>query len=108
LTVLVYPSSAPSTFRLHDEDDEVTTLGARKVGTTIEVSLSRAVATTILRVRTDVAPVEVRVGALPVPLHESRAAFDVASSGWWADPENRCAWVKLGASASSLEVVLTP
>jgi len=108
LTVLVYPSSAPSTFRLHDEDDEVTTLGVRKVGTTIEVSLSRAVATTILRVRTDVAPVEVRVGALPVPLHESRDAFDVASSGWWADPENRCAWVKLGASASSLEVVLTP
>ncbi|MEO6574920.1 MAG: TIM-barrel domain-containing protein, partial [Polyangiaceae bacterium] len=60
LTVLVYPGP-PSTFKLHDEDDKITLLGARAIGTGAEITMDRALRPVILRVRADAAPATVTI-----------------------------------------------
>lgn len=98
LTVLVYPGSTSSSFRLHDEDDAVTTLGASAKGTGFSVTLSRALRDTLLRVRADTSPSKVLVDSQPSPQLVDRAAFDAAGAGWFYEASTRSVWVRVAAS----------
>lgn len=64
LTVLVFPGP-PSTFKLHDDDDALTTITAHSVGTGAEITIYRALRPVILRVRADAAPASVTVDGAP-------------------------------------------
>jgi alpha-glucosidase (family GH31 glycosyl hydrolase) len=107
LTVAVWPAATPSSFVLHELDDTTTMIGAGRIGASAIISLSRAVAPTILRVRTDAGTAQVTLGGQALPAHADRAAFDAASSGWFHDPSVRATWVKLPAAAGTQNIVLT-
>ena len=99
LTILIYPGVSASSFNLHDDDDEVTTITADGAS----VTLSRTVTATILRLRLDATSM-VAVGGDPATAHATREAFDAASSGWYADPAMRSIWVKLAAGLGTTTV----
>jgi alpha-D-xyloside xylohydrolase len=61
LTLLVWPSAGESSFKLHEEDDTVTTIDAK--GTTITVST--APKPIVFRVHADTAPVSVTLDGAP-------------------------------------------
>lgn len=106
LSVLVYPSSTPTAFRLHDDDDAVTTLSASSSGAEIKIEISRALREVIVRVRTEAEASEVRVGGVSLAQHADRAAFDAATQGWWGDPASNATWVKLGPATSPQSLVI--
>ncbi|MFT3774807.1 MAG: glycoside hydrolase family 31 protein [Minicystis sp.] len=95
LTVLVYPDTTQSTFRLHEEDESVTTIGAKATATGFSVTLSVAQRDTLLRVRSDAAPPKVQVDGKQVAMLADRAAFDAATEGWFYEAATRSAWVKV-------------
>ncbi len=100
LTLLVWPASAETTFRIHDEDGEVTTVTARDTA----VTLSRAPDGAYLRVRLDAEPAAVTLGGAALPSRASRAELDAGTEGWWWDAAVRSAWVKLAPSDAELAV----
>jgi alpha-glucosidase (family GH31 glycosyl hydrolase) len=104
LTLLVYPDAAPSTFRLHDEDDALTTIDATGSGAGFTIGLSRALRDTILRVRADAPPSGVELGGAPLAAHATRAALDAAPSGWFLDAAARSVWIKVPASAAKVTI----
>lgn len=106
LTVLVYPDSATSSFLLHDADDQVTEIEAQRTASGARVVLSRSLASTILRIRADAVPSDVRVGGESATEHADRVAFDGAAAGWLSDAENRWVWVKLGPASDVVQVEL--
>lgn len=108
LTVLVYPGATESSFRLHDDDEAVTTFRAKATAEGVEVTLSRALSPTLLRVRTDTMPSVVRVGGGFLDEHADRTAFDAASAGFFTEVEKRVTWVKVMPSSSPVSVDLLP
>ena len=101
LTVLAWPGASTSTFTVHDEDGQTTTLTAVRDASSTTVTVSRAPGGLVLRVWTESRVVR-SVGALP--LQASRTDFDAAESGWLKD--GSYTWVRLGPSAGPLEVRL--
>ncbi len=65
-TVLVWPSSAPTSFALREDDDAITTLEARG-GSSVQVKASAVVKPLALRIRLDAAPKEVTVDGAAAP-----------------------------------------
>lgn len=104
LTALIYPDTTPSTFRLHDEDDVVTTIDAKATAVGFSVTLSRALRETLLRIRADVAPAKVQVDAKQVAKLADRAAFDAAAEGWFYEAATRSAWVRV-AKGTAMRMV---
>lgn len=104
LTVLVYPDATATSFRLHDEDEAVTTIEAAATAGGARVTLSRALRETLLRVRADAAPAAVTVDGQPAPEHATRDAFDAAASGWTYDAAGRALWVKVPAGDGPRDV----
>ena len=92
LTVLVYPG-ASSTFALHDTDEKITTLGATTAGSTATVTLSRAIAPVLLRVRDDAGFTSVTVDGQAASESVTRADFDSKTAGFWRDIAARSVWV---------------
>jgi hypothetical protein len=103
LTVLVWPAAEATSFRLHEEDEVVTTLTASTAG----VTLSRARRPTLLRVRRDAAPSAVQVNGAALEARADRAAFDAATDGFLYDAEGRWLWVKIPAQADEVRVTTT-
>lgn len=105
LTVLVYPDATASSFKLHDDDDAVTTIDAKTAGAGFTVTLSRALRDTLVRVRADATPAQVKVDGKVVPSLADRAAFDAAAEGWFYEAATRSAWVRVkqGATAHTVE-----
>lgn len=70
LTLLVWPSPAESTFRLHEADDSVTTID-QKGGT---ITISNAPKPVVLRIRADAAPSNVTLDGSPTtPVYDANA-----------------------------------
>jgi alpha-D-xyloside xylohydrolase len=107
LTLLVYPGAAASRFVLTEQDDSTTEVGCSASGTSAQVTLARAVRTTVLRVRRDGVTSAVSVNGAALTGQSDRAAFDAASTGWWVDTAHRWVWVKLAPSAGAVTVSLT-
>ena len=109
LTVLAYPDTAKSTFKLHDEDDALTTVDAVAAGGGFTVTLSRALRDTLVRVRVDAgAPATITVDGKAVSKLADRAAFDAASEGWFHEAGTRSAWVHVKSGAASRVIVGAP
>jgi alpha-D-xyloside xylohydrolase len=110
LTLLVYPGAAPSGFRVHDSDGEITEVSVERNGGSVIVELRRTPEPVVLRIRLEdqVAAVSADGGALPAL--DSQAAFDAAESGWWYEAERRFVWVKRPALAGShtIDLALLP
>jgi alpha-glucosidase (family GH31 glycosyl hydrolase) len=104
LTVLAYPD-AQSTFTLHEEDGETTSISAVATSLALTVSLSRRTQTTWLSVRSDSMPTAVSAGAA-LGEQATRAALDAAADGWFYDAATRSTWVKLPAGGPA-EVILS-
>jgi alpha-D-xyloside xylohydrolase len=107
-TVLVYPSSAGSSFELIDDDNQTTTIACSAVGGGANIKLSRAPTTTIVRVRSDTRVASATLDGTPLAGHADRGSFDAAGSGFWSDVANRSTWVKVAASDAPVELVLAP
>ncbi len=91
LTVLVWPGP-PSTFRVHEEDGEVTTISQAEGA----VTLSRVPRTTIVRVRLDEAPEGIEAF--------ERVAMDEADSGRWYEAEAQMLWIKVALGEAPVEL----
>lgn len=102
LTVLVWPAAEEHTFRLHEEDDAVTTITA----TSARLTLSRATAPTVFRVRREAAPSAVTIPA-PLAEHADRASFDAAAAGYWHDGASHWLWIKVAASDGPITIDIT-
>lgn len=107
LTLLVYPDSKPSSFRLHEEDGAVTTVDASETGGgSAIISISRAVRETLVRVRADMPPGSVNVDGAPAAARATRDEFNTAGDGYWYEAPSRGVWVKVpaGPSARTIEI----
>jgi len=102
LTVLVWPAAEEHTFRLHEEDEAVTTITA----TSARITLSRAIAPTVFRVRRETAPSAVSIPA-PLAEHADRASFDAATAGYWHDSASQWLWIKVAASGGPITIDVT-
>lgn len=104
LSVLVWPSTGRTQFRLHEEDDSVTTITTER-GTgsegTDRVALSPARASLVLRVRADLPATGVTVDGRALTAATSRTALDAMDEGFFADPLARVTWVRTGTAAVS-------
>lgn len=109
LTVLTWPSSTATSFRLHEEDGEATTLGAiREADGARRVTLSRALRPTLVRVHAGFDPSRVTVAGADAAERADRAALDAAASGWLAEAGTPYVWVKLEASAGEVALEVFP
>lgn len=100
LTLLVFPGKSTSSFVLHEEDGETTTLAA-SLG---KLELSRRTKPLLARVRLEVAPTGVTLGGAALEAATSRKDLEARPSGWFFDAPARALWVKLeegGAAALS-------
>lgn len=104
LTVLVYPDTKASSFALHEEDSQVTTIGASSAGGIASITLSRTPRVTWLRVRADVIPTSAKIDGQSVSVVASRAALDAAASGWFYDAATRSAWVKVPVAPGTRKI----
>ncbi len=102
LTVLIWPADAAHSFALHETDNTITTIAASRASGAVSVSLSRAMRTTLLRIRADAEPSTVQVGGADLGAVADRAAFDAASSGYFY--EAPYVWVKVEASTDAVDV----
>jgi alpha-glucosidase (family GH31 glycosyl hydrolase) len=102
LTVLAWPAAAPTSFELTDEDDAPTTITVSATS----VELSRALRSTYVRLRRDVAPSSIAIDSASAVEVADDAALDAATSGWFYDAANRWLWIKLPAGAARAD--LTP
>ncbi len=105
LTVLVYPDATATSFKLHDDDDAVTTLGQSLSGSAFTVTVSRALKDTLLRVRAETAPAGIKIDGGAVPTVADRAAFDAAAAGWFYEATTKSAWIKVAKGTSAHTVV---
>jgi alpha-glucosidase (family GH31 glycosyl hydrolase) len=101
LTVLAYPATTPTSAIVHEEDDQTTTLSAQRSDTQSTVRVSRAPNGLVVRVFTDARTV---TGVAGFTAHASRAAFDAAESGWYAD--GRYTWVRVAPTTAAVELQL--
>ncbi len=106
LTVAVYPGPTKTSFRLHEEDDKVTTIEAQVLSGKTTFTLSRVTRSTILRVRADTLPKSVLIGGATTASKTSLADLLAAASGYYTDAAKRQVWVKLAAGAGARIVTL--
>lgn len=106
LTVLVYPGTARSSFVLHDDDDQKTTIDAEATAQSATITVSRSLAPLTLRVRADKLPTEVRDGSTVLTKADTREAFDAAESAWFVDTTKRNVWIRLPKAAEKRTVTL--
>jgi alpha-D-xyloside xylohydrolase len=104
LTMLIYPDTVQSTFRLHDESVAVMTVDAVATAGGSVVNLSFLARPALLRIRTEVAPAAVTVNGGVISEQASRADLDAAVQGFWYEAGARSVWVKLTAEFSSRRV----
>ncbi|MEO7330910.1 MAG: TIM-barrel domain-containing protein, partial [Minicystis sp.] len=104
LTVLVYPDTMASSFKLHDEDDALTTIGAESKGAGFSVTLSRALRATRLRVRVEQKPASVSVDGKAALEQASFAALGADKAGFFYDAATRSLWVEVPAGAGARTV----
>lgn len=106
LTVAVYPGPSQTSFRLHEEDDKVTTIAALAASGKTTITLSRVTRSTILRVRADTTPSTVKIGAAAATGRSSLGDLLGKASGWYKDAANNQVWIKLPAGPGAHAVVL--
>lgn len=100
LTVLAWPGTTASSFALHDEDDVLTTLSARRDGNAAVLELSRRLRSTYARVRAEGVPTGVTVDGNALSAVADRAALHAAAQGYVVD--GNWAWVKVPAGGSAV------
>jgi alpha-glucosidase (family GH31 glycosyl hydrolase) len=105
LTVLVYPDTAKSSFKLHDEDDALTTLGAEAKGAGFTVSLSRTLRATRLRVRAEQKPASVTIDGKAAGEQPSLAALAADKPGFFYDAAARSVWIEVPVAAGVRTIV---
>jgi alpha-glucosidase (family GH31 glycosyl hydrolase) len=104
LTVLVWPATEASSFRLREEpDDAITTIGAQRDATSTTITFAPARASVIVRVRAESAPSEVLADGTALATRADRAALDAAESGAFYDASERALWVKSTAAVATIE-----
>lgn len=105
LTILMWPGSVATTFRLIDADDQPTEISSA----TGEISLSRTRVATYLRVRRDAAPTAVTLGGADLVEHASDQALEASGSGWRFDSAGTWLWIKVPAAPTAASTVaITP
>ena len=106
LTLLIWPSKTQSSFTLHDKDSSKTTITAVTASGETTVTISKAAAPVILRVRADAAHDSVTLDGKTQTTHQDYKGFQNKSDGWYSDTQSKWTWVKLPKSASKQTVVL--
>jgi len=104
LTLLIFPSATENRFALYEQDDSITQIVAREVGTAAEITLSKAVRAVLLRVRREAAPATVKLGGVALSALPDRPGLDAATQGYFFDSGTKGLWIKLAASATQLAV----
>ncbi len=99
LTVLAYPSTTRTTFKVHEVDGEITELSAVRDATSTTVTLSRATRGTVARIWTESRVVTAVAG---VTEKATRAEFDSAESGWFKD--GAYTWVRTAAGVTEIKL----
>ena len=114
LTVLVYASREQTGFVLHDDDDATTTFTAQLADTDVgddtitesTVTVTRALKTTLLRVRVNSPPIGASVNGVDSTLYTDQDSFDRAADGAYLDIPNATVTVKLPATADPATIVV--
>lgn len=102
LTLLIYPASSETSFRLIDADEQPTAIKAQGLApTSTTISLDRRLAAVLLRVRAEKPPSAVILDSLALVKLTDRAGFDAASSGWFYQATTRSTWIKLPAGGAA-------
>jgi alpha-glucosidase (family GH31 glycosyl hydrolase) len=99
LTVLAYPSTTRTSFKLHEVDGQLTVLSAVRDASSTTVTLSRAPRATVARIWTEA---RVVTGVAGLSQHATRAAFEAAESGWFQD--GAYTWVRAPAGVTELRL----
>jgi alpha-glucosidase (family GH31 glycosyl hydrolase) len=108
LTVLVWPSSAPTSFRLHESEALVTEISASQDLIGAQVTLERASTPVIVRLRQDAAPGGVELGGAPLTARADADALFAAEEGWFHDAAAKATWVKVAASEGPVQIATRP
>lgn len=116
LTVMAFPDPVETSFRVHDDDGQVTTLRARGEGTTVALSASRMTQPMIFRVRTDGerdTGFTVLINGTSVtqlPRGKGQAWETIAEGdrdGWVWDPNAQVLWIRVAPVAGELTIAVT-
>jgi alpha-D-xyloside xylohydrolase len=107
-TILAYPSTAPSSFTLYEDDDTTTQLTAVAAGGSLQFGASRAVKPILVRLHADAAPTGATVnGAAAAQVADLATLAASSGAAWFDDTGTGSAWVRAPASAGALQVVVT-
>jgi alpha-D-xyloside xylohydrolase len=108
LTVLAWPGTTETTFRLREgADDAITTITARREADGgMRLGFAPAHGALVLRVRMDAAPARVAADTREVAAAASRAALDAASEAWFYDASERFLWVRVDAPAATVTATM--
>ncbi len=104
--VRIFAGPTRATFKVHDEDEQVTTIEAARAGAGVDVSLSRLTGPTRLVVRAAAAPQRVTRDGQALSASPSLAALAGVPEGFAFDAATRSVHVKLAASAGPRAVRL--
>ncbi len=103
LTLLAFPTTAMSTFRLWDDEGAFTELELSNAG----LKIPSAPAGVVIKLLT-ASPITVAASnAMALPKAASRAALDTMAAGWFADGGSRIAWIRLPAVNAPVTVTWT-
>ncbi|MGE0785492.1 MAG: TIM-barrel domain-containing protein [Sandaracinaceae bacterium] len=109
LTLLVWPSTESTSFRLHEPDDITTTIQlTRGAAGDVTLSMSRTTEPVIVRMRADAAPSAVSVGGTPLSMVADRAALFAAGEGWAYDAASKWVWIEVPMVSGSLGIEVAP
>lgn len=97
LTVLAYPATSQTSFKVHDDDGELTTLTTSRTASTTTLTLSRNLRGLVARVWVDTRVVSGGDGLTSVT---TRAAFDGGESVLWL--EGPFAWVRVPSGVTQV------
>lgn len=95
-TILAWPGPTPTQFRLREDDDAVTVVTARELVDGSEVTVASAPKPLLLRIRSELAPAEVREDGAPLA-QSTLAAIEGGAAGWVYAPEAKTVVVRLPA-----------
>lgn len=109
-TVLMFPGSQRSTFRLHEVDDSITEISAQYGSQRADITLDRAPRRLILWLRLDEKPLTVKWNGAALTQAPSYDALSTMASGYATDPTRNLIFIKVpaGASAQRGEITTGP
>jgi alpha-glucosidase (family GH31 glycosyl hydrolase) len=109
-TVMAWPASEKTTFRLREDDDSTTTLELQQLaGGEAELSISASPRKLVLRIRAEDEPSAVRENDVPVTKHATIAELEASGSGWAYDAASKTAIVHAPARGPApLRIALAP